>query len=315
MDAVLHSLARRLPTGCPVALVVAHPDDEVIAAGASLHLLTNLLLVHVTDGAPRGLNDAARAGFSSPEAYAAARRAELSQALRVARCAATRIGLAIPDQDASKNMPGIARSLAGLFAQHGTQVVITHAYEGGHPDHDATALAVHAAAGRVSGGVIEFPGYYAAPDGSLVTGEFLPGPYAEGIEQPDEVANPARHCEERSGAATGGSQSSRAGPSELTPQERLAMTESLQRTTVNIVLNEEEQALKRAMLDCFVTQARMLASFGTATERFRPARPDFRAPPHSGTLNYEHWGWGMTGPRWRALAAAALAELEAPCAA
>ncbi len=266
VDAVLDCLARRVPTGRPVALVVAHPDDEVIAAGASLHLLTNLLLVHVTDGAPRNLDDAARAGFDTPAAYADAREAELRDALRVAGCGAARAGLGVPDQDASLHMPAIAHDLARLFERHGTQVVITHAYEGGHPDHDAAALAVHAAApGRVSGGVpggiIEFPGYHAAPDGSLVTGLFLPGASA-----------------------------------------------------TEVVLDTEDQARKRLMLDCFRTQAHMLASFGTGMESFRPARPDFRAPPHPGTLNYEHWGWSMTGPRWRTLAAAALAELEAPCA-
>lgn len=259
VDAVLHNLARRIPTDCRIALVVAHPDDEILAAGASLHLMTNLLLVHVTDGAPRGLDDAARAGFDSPEAYAAARQAELSRALLLARCNAARTGLGIPDQDASKAIPAIARSLAQLFAQHGTQVVITHAYEGGHPDHDATALAVHAAA---PGGVIEFPGYHAGLDGSFVAGKFLPGPPA-----------------------------------------------------TDILLDDEERALKRALFDCFPTQARILAEFGTTAERFRPARPDFSEPPHPGTLNYEHWGWGMTGERWRALATAALAELEPPCAA
>lgn len=258
--AVLDSLARRVPTDVPVALVVAHPDDEIIAAGASLHLLMNLLLVHVTDGAPRGLGDAARAGFDSPAAYAEARQAELAAALRLARCRAGREALRIPDQEASLHMPVVSRYLAALFRQRGTQVVITHAYEGGHPDHDATALAVHAAA---PGGVVEFAGYHADTDGSFVAGSFLPGP---GL-------------------------------------------------TTDIELSAVEQALKRGMFGCFPTQARILAEFGTTWERFRPASPDFRAPPHHGTLNYEHWGWGMTGVRWRTLAAAALAELEAPCAA
>ena len=255
---VLDSLARRVPTACRVALVVAHPDDEVIAAGASLHLLTGLLLVHVTDGAPRTLDDAARAGFGSPAAYAAARQAELAAALHVAGCTPARAALGIPDQDASLHMPAIARHLRALFARHGTQAVITHAYEGGHPDHDAVALAVHMAA---PGQVIEFPGYHAAPDGSLVTGRLLPGP-------------PATH----------------------------------------IPLDADERARKRAMLDCFTTQASILAAFGTEEEAFRPAYPDFAAPPHPGTLNYEHWGWDMTGPRWRTLAAAALTS-EAACAA
>src|SRR3954454_5236901 len=68
----------------PVAMVVAHPDDEVIGAGAQLARFTNLALVHVTDGAPADVRDATRAGFASAQDYAAARREELEKALAVA---------------------------------------------------------------------------------------------------------------------------------------------------------------------------------------------------------------------------------------
>ena len=271
-DLVLGDLAQRVPTRKRIALVVAHPDDETIAAGASLHLLTGMLLVHVTDGAPHTLEDAARAGFATPAGYAAARRAELQAALALAGCSPTTIELGVPDQDASLHMPVIARDLARLFAQHGIEAVITHAYEGGHPDHDATALATHLAAPELaaSGGIIEFPGYHAAPDGAFTTGRFLPGPHA-----------------------------------------------------ITIALTLAEQARKRAMFACFRTQAAVLAAFGTAAEAFRPAHPDFRNPPHPGALNYERWGWAMTGARWRALAAPlipglvnpALTNMESPCAA
>ena len=43
----------------------------------------------------------------------------------------------------------LARVLRPLLA--GTRVVVTHAYEGGHPDHDAVAFAVHAAVAEVLG--------------------------------------------------------------------------------------------------------------------------------------------------------------------
>lgn len=252
--AVLNGLARRVPVAYRLALVVAHPDDETIAAGASLHLFPNLLIVHVTDGAPRSLPDAAVAGFDSPQAYYAARRAELTAALRVAGVAPELLELGVADQDASFGMPGIARALARLFDAYGTEAVLTHAYEGGHPDHDATALAVHAAAGRRP--VLEFPGYYAEPDGALVTGRFLPGPDA-----------------------------------------------------ISVALTAAEQAQKRAMIACFRTQARILSAFGVAMEGFRPTPAyDFGAPPLPGRLNYEHWGWDMTGARWRELAVAALNE-------
>ena len=75
-SAVLQALAGRQAVAQRVALVVAHPDDEAIALGGSLHLLRDLLMVHATDGAPRGTTK----GFASRDAYAAARRAELAQA-------------------------------------------------------------------------------------------------------------------------------------------------------------------------------------------------------------------------------------------
>jgi LmbE family N-acetylglucosaminyl deacetylase len=52
--------------------------------------------------------------------------------------------LGIPDQAASLGLAGLARRLAVQLAASGAEVVVTHAYEGGHPDHDATAFAVHA---------------------------------------------------------------------------------------------------------------------------------------------------------------------------
>lgn len=169
---LLASLLGRKAVPGRVALVVAHPDDETIAAGGSLHLLPDLLLVHVTDGAPRGLGDVERAGFATPAAYAAARRAELHAALATARAAPELVELAIPDQDASLHMPVITARLASLFDARGVQSVLTHAYEGGHPDHDATAFCV---AGAASGReVVEFPAYHAAEDGTLRVASFLP---------------------------------------------------------------------------------------------------------------------------------------------
>ena len=251
MEAVLRDLASRQPAGARVALVVAHPDDETIAAGASLHLLPGLLLVHVTDGAPRMLADVADAGFNAPADYAAARRGELMAALDAAGAAPELVALGVVDQEASFHMSSLARTLSRLFDAHGIEAVITHAYEGGHPDHDATAFAVHAAAGHRP--VLEFAGYHADPAGALLTGRFLPGP-----------------------------------------------------APTVVMLTAAERARKRAMFDCFRTQARTLMAFGTDQELFRPAPPyDFTAPPMPGRLNYEHWGWSMTGARWRALARAA----------
>ena len=239
-----------------VALVVAHPDDETIGAGASLHLFDRCLLVHVTDGAPRNLADAHAAGFAGAAEYAACRRLELAAALRAGAGDPRLVSLNVPDQGASACMGALCDRLAATFVQNGTQAVLTHAYEGGHPDHDATAHAVHRAVAMCaqSPSIIEFAGYHASTAGGIATGTFL----ANG---PDATL---------------------------------------------VGLDTAERATKRRMLDCFVSQRATLAAFGVDHEAFRLAPAyDFSEPPHAGTLYYERFRWGMTGPAWRALAAAA----------
>ena len=167
---MLAALAARRPVEARVALVVAHPDDETLAAGGSLSLMPNLLLVHVTDGAPHRLDDAARQGFSTPDAYAAARADELARALALSGADPARETLGIPDQDAIDHLDEITDRLGALCARHRVDCVMTHAYEGGHPDHDAVAYCVHS----LGLPVIEFAGYHADAEGRMVPQKFLP---------------------------------------------------------------------------------------------------------------------------------------------
>jgi LmbE family N-acetylglucosaminyl deacetylase len=137
----------------------------------------------VTNGSPRNPADANRGGFATSAEYAARRRNELEAAMALAGvplAALTNFG--ITDQDAALHLVGIARRLAELVLRRGTAVVLTHAMEGGHPDHEATAFAVREAASLVARGeperaplVVEMP-FYRAGETGWITQQFMPLP-------------------------------------------------------------------------------------------------------------------------------------------
>ena len=247
-------------------IVAAHPDDEVIGAGARLRSLADVVVLHVTDGAPRNLEDARASGHASREAYALARRQELLSALRLADVSADRaLSLDCVDQQASLHIAELASAIASLIERSAPHIVLTHPYEGGHPDHDAAAASVHLALRLLSGrgcalpALLEFTSYHAR-EGRLTPFEFLP---------------------------------------------------SAADTERTIVLSHEDRTLKAVMLGCYVSQARTLAQFPVAIEKFRVAPAyDFTSAPHEGTLYYEQFDWGMTGARFRSLAARATQTLE-----
>lgn len=161
-------------------ILVAHPDDETIGAGSRLLRLKEVQIVHVTDGAPRNLLDARDNGFPTWEEYAHARRVELANALAVAGIGVERTRvIGVPDQQASLNLVPITRRVFELLHELKPAIVLIHPYEGGHPDHDATAFAAHAAQalmerkGITPPALIELTSYHDR-DGSVEFFEFLP---------------------------------------------------------------------------------------------------------------------------------------------
>jgi LmbE family N-acetylglucosaminyl deacetylase len=161
-------------------VVVAHPDDESIGAGSRLQALGNTWVVAVTDGAPQDFECARSRGFETREAYAEARDRELRQALAVAGVPEDHLlKLEIPDGGATLRLVEVCRRIAEIIDRVRPDVVVTHPYEGGHTDHDATAFAVHLACGILRRekvrppAILELTSYHAL-DGQKVVQQFLP---------------------------------------------------------------------------------------------------------------------------------------------
>lgn len=232
-------------------VVVAHPDDEVVGAGILLARLPDVWILHATDGAPRDSRFMADGFSGTREEYAEARRRELEAALALAGIGPDRLlDLGVADQEAVFEIPRLVAGIARICREVQPGMILTLAYEGGHPDHDAVALAVRQAAQGIE--TVEMPLYHAEPGTErMVVQEFLPGP-----------------------------------------------------AEIRLTLTEGERRLKQRMIEAFATQQETLRAFlPPCDERFRPAPAhDFSRPPHAGRLQYEVWGFPLTGRRWREVA-------------
>jgi LmbE family N-acetylglucosaminyl deacetylase len=181
----------------PCMIVAAHPDDETLGASSLLQRSARCNLVHLTDGAPRDPVLRGCAAGTSRFAYANARRGELLAALGQAKVASRQVTwLGAVDQEASFALSGLVRRLHGLLIEQSPVFVVTHAYEGGHPDHDAAAFVTRAAVELcaifrgTAPVLLEMASYHGAR-GALAAGEFVPGSGSAGIAlrlSPREVA-------------------------------------------------------------------------------------------------------------------------------
>jgi LmbE family N-acetylglucosaminyl deacetylase len=164
-----------------VLLIAAHPDDEVVGAGVAMASLPNLKVVHVTDGVPDDPRYATWAGFDTPEAYRKARGGEARKALDLLGVPpGGLIRLGFVDQQLSRKLVPLSQALAKVIRSHRPDVVITHPYEGGHPDHDATCFATHHALWLLEQGgdpvpsLVEMTSYFCRK-GERVVSEFAQG--------------------------------------------------------------------------------------------------------------------------------------------
>ncbi len=149
--------------------------------------------MHVTDSAPDDPTEWKRC--RSKDEYAQLRERELRAALHEAGHSGQSLRMLVPDRTAAYDLATLTERVAQIFAQQKTAIVFTHAYEGGHPDHDATAFAVHQAASKRGVTVIEAPFYRKkAGKKKSVWQEFIPLPGVEHIFLGlDSVARELKH--------------------------------------------------------------------------------------------------------------------------
>ncbi|WP_306397613.1 PIG-L deacetylase family protein [Telluria beijingensis] len=175
LDAALNavpfcSLDAIIPPGRRVVVVAPHPDDEILACGALLHLLAlrgdTPLIVAVTDG------EASHPGSSDwpPERLRLARANETVAALACLGIDAPRmVRLGIPDGGVGGAERELASRLAPLFAQD--DIVITTWRHDGHPDHEACARACMVTSRQAGARLLQAPvwgWHWSAPgDGCL----------------------------------------------------------------------------------------------------------------------------------------------------
>lgn len=164
----------------PLVIVAAHPDDETIGASSLLLRTPGATVIHLTDGAPHDRALWTMQLDVSREEYASRRRDELRRAMAIAGVAVERVEcLGGVDQEAALGLVPLARALAVRLAELRPKRVVTHPYEGGHPDHDAAAFVSRAALtllrGRASAPprLFEMTSYHAGRDGRFASFEYL----------------------------------------------------------------------------------------------------------------------------------------------
>ena len=162
-------------------LIAAHPDDETVGAAIRISQTPDIQVIHVTEGSPPNPADAFAAGCSTRDEYAHVRRREAVRAMALAGVSADAItNLYFTDQRVSFELEYLTIRILTLLEELQPQIVLTHPYEGGHPDHDSIAFACHSAKRlyeledpESAFELVEFTSYH-AESGGIKTYSFLP---------------------------------------------------------------------------------------------------------------------------------------------
>ena len=151
-------------------VLVAHPDDEALGCGILLQRNSNATVVIATDGAPQDPFFWKR--YGSREFYARMRRLEAEKSLQTAGIRDCHF-FGIRDQQLFRALPQMLTHLRELLREKPVEAIVSHAYEGGHPDHDSCAFLATVLGEELRIPVFEFP-LYRRRAADLLTQTFLP---------------------------------------------------------------------------------------------------------------------------------------------
>lgn len=155
-----------LPPIAKTLVLAAHPDDETIACAGLLQRATNALVVFAVDGAPPCYRFERR--FGSLRNYSDLRFREAAAALAaIPHCSFRRLtrqdGSWFVDQHLFLEMPQAFLSLCRIAREFSPHLIVSHAFEGGHLDHDACHVLAKRAAIVLGVQTLEFPLYWKTP--------------------------------------------------------------------------------------------------------------------------------------------------------
>jgi LmbE family N-acetylglucosaminyl deacetylase len=150
-------------------VAVAHPDDEAIGCGVLLQRLSRATVAFMTDGAPADRYFWGK--FGSRNAYADVRARESASALEGFE-SVTMLRFGAPDQELMFHLEIALDWLRKVITEQKPQTIVTHAYEGGHPDHDCCSFLCSVVAGEYGLPVWEMPLY--SRNGDKLVRQYLP---------------------------------------------------------------------------------------------------------------------------------------------
>ena len=163
--------------GVRLVVLAAHPDDETIGASWLLGRFPQSSVVFLTDGAPRDSSLWPWGVYGSRDEYGKLRREEAQRAVRHVGMSEENIRwLGGVDQEAAGEGATLAARFREILCELQPSLIVTHSYEGGHPDHDTASLIARIAPPRLEARpaplILEMTSYH-AHQGSCVTGRFL----------------------------------------------------------------------------------------------------------------------------------------------